>query len=135
MNKKANRLYNHCLQSIIRVMGEGSTDGQALQQVGEHLFGTTFAGVFARDELPNVDTIANHFTICNLDSRGMVGSHWVATGCGMMYDSFGRDLNFHGFGLTDQDAEQHITELNCGQRCLAWLCVCFAYGPDGAFFI
>ena len=73
------------------------------------------------------------YAIVNLDKHDMPGSHWVAMADSMVYDSFGRDV---GLGeTTERDVEQGRREDNCGQRCVAFLCVYHAYGPEIAYFI
>ena len=52
----------------------------------------------------------------------------------MAYDSFGRDVGFNR-QMTDPDAEQDIIEVNCGQRCVAWLCVYHTMGANYAKYI
>ena len=57
-----------------------------------------------------------------------------------VYDSFGRDykiiipkLKTSGNGRitnTDRDVEQGVWELDCGQRSLAFLCLCDGWNVD-----
>ena len=63
----------------------------------------------------------------------------------MIYDSFGRkynkiipSLNYSGNGRlinTDLDAEQKISETDCGARSLAWLMVYDRHGSEMAELI
>jgi hypothetical protein len=77
------------------------------------------------------------FVIANLqtDAPGNPGSHWVcryvaADGTCAWHDPLGQAgeqqreaFEKHVNQWTDDDAEQHPLETNCGQRCLAALCV------------
>ena len=95
--------------------------------------------------------------ILNLDKSTEAGSHWIAVAkideqsgpydedTVICYDSFGRDnreiipdLGRSGNGTvvdTDRDAEQEITETDCGARSIAWLVVLDKYGVDVAKLI
>ena len=65
---------------------------------------------------------------CGIENTG---GHWIALmKIGkeqfLMYDSFGRKCdelrkNCKNIIDTEYDAEQRIDEMNCGQRCCAWL--------------
>ena len=123
-------------------MGTNVTSEDQLRSCGRKLFGRQFKGVFASDEIPR--TFRNkQSAIVNLDPRSSGGSHWVATVAHqvqqdskdwqemIVYDSFGRDVlagQLTGVRYTEDDAEQHMYENNCGQRCLAWLCVYYKHG-------
>lgn len=135
LNKKANSYYLTCLKRIESPLHKATTDSIELDSLGTQLFGARFGGVSARDEPPPFNTIKKKLIICNLDKRNSKGSHWVAMGDSLVYDSFGRSLDFKDFKQTDEDIEQLLFEQNCGQRCLAWLCVCFVYGRKGAALI
>jgi len=115
------------------------TGEDELRKAGKHLFGRRFKGVFAADEMTVPRTLSvGEACILNLDTRRMAGSHWIAIGRGkkefITYDSFGRKLTTNS-KHTEADAEQHIMEENCGQRCLAWLCVYYKYGGKCALMI
>lgn len=128
--------YQEFLADIEAIIGhKGETLGPVLSDVGRSLFGSKFLGVFARNELPPPQVTRHGFLICNLDDRGEVGSHWVALAHNMLYDSFGRELDFQGYARSEDDSEQAISENNCGQRSLAWLCVYAALGRAAAMSI
>ncbi len=89
----------------------------------------------------NVKKDSKLYCILNLDNSDEPGSHWIAIGYDipetasegkiLVYDSFGRDTEdiipslVQKFGdkleTVDQDAEQKISEDDCGPRCLAFL--------------
>ena len=79
--------------------------------------------------------------IFNLDKRNQPGSHWCAVVKDkrhyIIYDSFGRTIPLKQKNniMTDKDAEQDITEQNCGQRCIAWLVVVAVKGINTALTI
>ena len=110
-----------------------------LMRRGKELFGSKFRGVFAADEMtvPRM-LLPNQCCICNLDPRSSGGSHWIALVQGktdlLVNDSFGRNVADKG-QHTESDPEQMIVEMNCGQRCLAWLCVYYNLGEAAALLI
>ena len=129
-------LYNQYLQRITRCLGKnGVTYSSELHKLGKQLFPSRWMGVFARDTIPQD---SHGYMIVNLDNSHEPGSHWVAVAHTMFYDSFGRhsstELGFthQRYTNTEDDAEQHVHELNCGARCLAWLCVYHLHGPSVA---
>jgi hypothetical protein len=124
-------------------MGHTNTTGEdELKTVGEALFGDLFRGVYAADELtvPRM-LLKNQCCIVNLDERESSGSHWIALaqdgGDLLVYDSFGRSIAIANGDVihTENDPEQKMTEMNCGQRCLAWLCVYHRFGGDAALLV
>lgn len=114
-------------------MGDQTTTTTQLDQVGRALFLRKWAGVFARDEAYPL----KGYCIVNLDASYEDGSHWIAVANGATYDTFGRcgllpgGLACAGDGVPDQK----ISEKNCGQRCIAWLCVHQVFGIKGANLI
>ena len=115
------------------------TGEDELRKAGKHLFGRRFKGVFAADEMTVPRMLrSGESCILNLDKRNQPGSHWIAIVRGkkefITYDSFGRRLTTNS-KHTEADAEQHIMEENCGQRCLAWLCVYYEFGEKCALMI
>ena len=111
------------------------TGEDELRKAGKHLFGRRFKGVFAADEIPRM-LRSGESCILNLDKRNQPGSHWIAIVKDkeiITYDSFGRKLT--NSRHTETDAEQHPIEENCGQRCIAWLCVYYEYGAECALMI
>ena len=122
--------YNIFLKLIERAIGRQVTYASTLEELGNYLFGEKFLGTYAYDEIPRA---MRGYAIVNLDKHDMPGSHWVAMADSMVYDSFGRDV---GLGTTtERDIEQEKIEDDCGQRCIAFLCVYHAYGPEIAYFI
>ena len=113
------------------------TGEDELRKAGKHLFGRRFKGVFAADEMTVPRMLrSGESCILNLDKRNQPGSHWIAIVKDkefITHDSFGRKLT--NSRHTEDDAEQHIIEENCGQRCLAWLCVYYEYGGKCALMI
>jgi len=103
-----------------KVLGDTSTSEDELRRAGRALFGDKFVGVFAADECCS----EAGYSIVNTKARRTGGEHWLAFANGLMYDSFGRDQS--------GDAEQHVVQKDCGQRCLAWLCVYDELGADFA---
>ena len=128
-------IYNALLDHFERRLGRGVTVGNDLDTVGREAFGDyDWGGVYAKDG----DWRGKKgYKIVNLDSKGQVGSHWVAIAGGMLYDSFGRKSILGETSLQDveRDAEQLKIEDNCGQRCLAWLGVYRILGPQIAYTI
>ena len=118
MKKQAEKMYDVFLLDVQAILGDQVTYSNTLNNLCSYLFGPLFQGVFARDTLPP----KVRYAIVNLDRASESGSHWCAVADGMIYDSFGRDVGF-GLKMTDPDAEQDLLEVNCGQRCIAFLCV------------
>ena len=119
------RLYDKALKYVCRLMGtDGVTSNVQLNKAGKHLFGAHYAGALPPSALP---ACAPHqITIVN--TKNGSGEHWLLRYCdkkqGIWHDSFGRDVNKliqtkYVHANTDRDAEQHVLESNCGQRCLA----------------
>ena len=124
--------YEAYLGQIIEYMKKNSTTGdRELYKMGKELFGDSFQGVFASDDKRPKHKPGLCYII-NTQPRRTGGEHWMAIGPdGTIYDSFGRAE----YGDTTGDAEQAIKETNCGQRSLAWLCVCYDLGMDYAKLI
>ena len=123
-------------------MGSNITGEYELKSCGRKLFGKSFRGVFASDEIPRTFK-SRQSAIVNLDPRSSGGSHWIAMVAhqdqdNIVNDSFGRDVladQLPGVQYTEDDAEQGFYENNCGQRCLAWLCVYYKHGLGDAMQI
>lgn len=134
LDVKANKAYNKFLKQITDIIGnDQETYNTELHTLCKYLFGDLFLGVFAHDEIPQ--STASQYCIVNLDNHDQPGSHWVAIADNMVYDSFGRKLDFKNYIMTDDDAEQKDTENNCGQRSVSWLCVYHSMGPIAAMQI
>ena len=128
------RLYQACLRLIETSMGREATDTDHLNTMGRRLFGTRYLGTFGCDQIPKTCHHTQSY-IVNTDPSTASGAHWLAVYCDgarlIGYDSFGRDIHAD-ITESEPDAEQKVHESNCGQRCLAWLCVAYNVGPNGA---
>jgi hypothetical protein len=131
LNKMKDVEYNMFLKQIGQILGNRITFNIELDRLGRYLFGPLL-GVFPRDKQPAKH--GKNYYIVNLDNSNQPGSHWVAVAGNLVYDSFGRDLGFR-MQRTEDDAEQENWEVNCGQRCLAFLCVYHRYGAQKAKLI
>jgi len=123
------------------VIGHVNTTGEdELRDAGQSLFGVRFQGVFAADEMtvPRM-LLDKQCCICNLSPRSSGGSHWIALAQDgddlLVYDSFGRVVADGDVLHSEDDAEQSLLEMNCGQRCLAWLCIFQKFGRQAALHI
>ena len=147
----AEMLYNQKLKEIEKYhTGDKTTYLGELEGVGKKLLGVKFKGVFPSDKIPILNDLAP-YAILNLDRSDQSGTHWIAIAKNqdkdhtIVYDSFGRynykiipSLRFSGNGRvidTDRDAEQKVSETNCGARCLGWLCIYDKWGEDVAKLI
>jgi len=122
--------YNSYLKEIELVLGTQVTNSRQLEAMCIRFFPKHFQGVYARDKfLPQ----KGKYAIVNLDKTGQPGTHWVAVADGLLYDSFGR-LNTlqQNLPTTEEDIEQGYLQENCGQRCIAWLCVFHVEGREVA---
>jgi len=146
--KRAVAIYKSLLKNIAEpILTDQSTYSTDLTRVGKQLLGDDFVGVFAADKIPSMSN--GRYAIVNLDKTGQAGSHWVALAKSnnntLMYDSFGRknikilpSAITSGNGKiidTDKDAEQRISEYNCGARVIAWLLLHKYWGPKMAKLI
>ena len=123
------------------MIGHVNTTGEdELRDAGQSLFGVRFQGVFAADEMtvPRM-LLDKQCCICNLSPRSSGGSHWIALAQDgddlLVYDSFGRVVADGDVLHSEDDAEQSLLEMNCGQRCLAWLCIFQKFGRQAALHI
>lgn len=148
---KAEQLYKDTLKNIIYPLtGNKSTYMNDLDRVGRKLLGVKFKGVFPSDKIPKLNDL-KPYCVLNLDKSTQPGSHWVAlskingkNSC-ILYDSFGRSnkkimpnlVNSKNGKIldSDRDAEQKISESDCGARSLAFLVVLDKYGVDVAKLI
>ena len=132
-------LYNKVLVKIEKLIGSGSTSDVQLMDLCLKLFGSRFKGVFAYDDI--FELKHGEMAIFNLDTKKQPGSHWCAVVKDRkhytIYDSFGRTIPLKQKNniMTDKDAEQDITEQNCGQRCIAFLIVVAVKGMKVALTI
>jgi hypothetical protein len=136
--KHAERLYNKILTTeIYPLTGNKSTYLTDLDRVGRKLLNIKFKGVFPSDKIPKLNDL-KPYCILNLDKSTEGGSHWIAVAkipgenSSITYDSFSRPANkiipalkHSGNGAIINsdlsDAEQTITETDCGARSMAWL--------------
>ena len=141
--KIAEKEYNISLNKIEKMMGNHTTYDNELVKYGKTLFKSKFIGVFAADNYPTKIKNGTCFII-NLDKKNEPGSHWCAI-CKeanndvlWVYDSFARDVhqilptiykNKNKIKTTEKDAEQSVSETNCGQRSLAFIDVFLKLGP------
>jgi len=147
MKKKAEKDYLIFLKSIEKKHGNMETNTSELTKIGKKMFGGRFRGVYSSDRIPIMKN--KQYAIINLDDSTQGGSHWVSLikegNKSLVYDSFGRktykilpELVQSGNGIvleTENDAEQHHVEENCGQRSLAALKVYDKYGWKGLKYI
>ena len=126
----ADAWYTAEVKRFTNILGAGITAGAVLDRIGGQEFPGKWAGIFMADQ----DYPIGGYCVVNTDHSGEPGTHWVAVGEGMLYDSFGRRdiLKNTRLSDTEYDAEQRQEEENCGQRCLAWLSVLETYGPTAA---
>ena len=130
-------------------LGDRVTYMDQLERYGHRELGDAFLGVHMLDRIPRV--LPEQCLIANTDLSSQPGEHWVAfyrsrDGKLYQYDSFGRAparlmpgaLKRAGggiYGHVDRDAEQRVSEENCGQRCLAWLVLAKNYGAELAALV
>ena len=128
------RRYKHFLRIAVRALSNKTTFGSQLKKYGRRVFQMKFHGVYMSDQIPRNLSRRRPYAIINLDKSNQPGSHWIAVAYRgpkklWVYDSFG-DLNeppsqlmtlYPRSVLTDPDAEQSLTETNCGARAMAWL--------------
>lgn len=99
----------------------------------------------------NINKKSHLYAISNLDDSTMPGSHWIGLAFDVnskkiwVYDSFGRKTNEiipslvqrYGNKLkqVDDDAEQLVSQDDCGARTMAWLYVFDRHGSELAKLI
>lgn len=137
--------YNAIVAVIERKMGKSTTtDNVELEKMGRTLLGMKLKGVYASDGIPAL-TAKQPYAVVNNKTAASGGEHWLGiariprTGRVLVYDSYGRSHETllpgalpPGSHDTDRDVEQNVSELNCGQRSLAWLVVFDQLGPAAA---
>lgn len=150
---KAENIYNQELKKIYNQLGTGLTYGSELAKLATKLFGSKFKGVYSSDEIDNLKAEKSGYFIYNLDARDEPGSHWIGivkkNNSILVYDSFGRSTkviapNIYSIGNkntkikiadTEYDAEQKITEEDCGSRVISFLKVYDEHGSEVASLI
>ena len=129
--------YNTYLKTLVKHWHNDTTYDSELTQVCRVLLGNKCVGIVAVDRIPRLKK--GYCCIFNLDKHNEPGSHW----CAMyqdtetwIYDSFGRKvLRGKGIRHSDLDVEQRDAEMNCGQRCIAWLICVYNLGIENAIQI
>lgn len=145
--KQAMKKYNSILKKVKKQFGHSGTtlDSELQQWCDKHI--PNFTKVVAYDKMPSLKKTQS--CIVNLDHSSKGGSHWVAVYKSkngrdhIVYDSFGRSakkiLSKLDKGLkmtdTDRDAEQRASQMDCGQRCCAWLLFVHTNGIETAMLI
>ena len=135
------KIYNDILKKVERKMKSNTTTYSTdLDKIGKYYFGKHFIGCFASDEIPILNDV-NCYCLVNQDKHNEPGSHWLALAYNKnkyyYYDSFGRNhkvilptLNHRLVMNTEDDVEQDVKEINCGQRAIAWLILLHSYGGE-----
>ena len=147
--------YKKQLKISEKLVGHSTTTNNVeLGEIGTKLFGARFMGVFSKDTIPWSSLIDSPGNCCiaNVEIASDPGSHWIALYCPVdarfpiLYDSFGREFNeiltttdqhemrLKKVTVTEDDAEQEMSESNCGQRCLAFLLVCHKFKKTNQIF-
>lgn len=140
--------------------GADETYQHKLTSVGKQIFKKNYIGTFPWDQvlyhliaLRQKADLALKFMIINTEDQTKPGMHWLALCLKdnhklFLYDTFGRKANNivsdfciwasqADFTIREakHDAEQSDRESSCGQRCMAWLCVCQQFSPEQALKI
>ena len=122
---------------------DDTTSSLELDRVGKKLFGKQWLGVVPSDRVPS--RRPNSYLIANLHTAAMPGLHWVCryvdeNGNSAWHDPLAQlgqaqrrrhDFERHVRQWTDEAPaphDQEASEYNCGQRCLAALCVAQSSG-------
>jgi hypothetical protein len=131
------------LKKVEKKIGNNKTTYSTdLDKLCKHYFNDMFVGCYPSDQIPILSK-ERCYCIVNLDSSNQSGSHWVSLAYKhnkyIFYDSFGRSqneilksLNNRQVIQTENDAEQTVTESNCGQRSCAFLLFLHMYGVNDA---
>ena len=138
-------MYDGYVAWVCAKMGDNLTYEDELADVAVQLF-HNFGGVLPRDEMEvllqsRARLLQDKYYIFNLSTRKEGGSHWcacVTSAAGVsIYDSFGRtiDVKMGSKNADTGDREQRVAEVNCGQRCLAWLLLCRSHGVETAMLV
>ena len=115
-------------------IGRTTTYASTLEIEGKRLFGSQFAGVFARNTMPKISN-QNMGYIVNIDDSSGSGIHWVAAIDidGQRY--YNDPLGHHGkqqrseleklqpYQFAEDDAEQMPEERDCGVRALVAIAI------------
>ena len=133
------KIFNQAYNKVVKLIGhDGTTHNVELNRVGKNLIGNFFIGVFASDAYPKFDG-RESYCIVNLSKTNTNGTHWVARMCKrntiLWCDSFARKISSliptsrgEDTSLVASSMDQEVEQMDCGQRCLATLCVGFKFG-------
>lgn len=147
--KREDIIFDEILNQVIYplVGHKHTTYTNELDDAGKILFGTKYKGAIPYDHKPSLRK-KDDCCILNLDNSNQSGSHWVGlynfgdsegrAHKQLLFDSFGRktseilpDLKIpKNVFDTEYDKDQKEKETDCGQRCLAWLCICKHFGYE-----
>ena len=148
--EEAERVFFEIVKNEIEPnLGRGETNSFELDAVGEKLFGPEWGGVHASDRIRRPSEEKTEYSIGNVDTSNMPGSHWLAFykergKPTLIYDSFGRESGvlipqvvkvLEKWIDADPDAEQFNFESRCGQLCLGFLLFAKRFGYDNAKLI
>ena len=123
-------IYDNTLKIIENYIGNDTTNNHLLNQICYKIL-KNYKGCYPSDKIPSLKN--GDCCIANLDKHNQPGSHWVAVvkenNKHYVYDSFGRSgiLN-KKWESTEDDVEQNIKEMNCGQRSITALIIYENYG-------
>jgi ethanolamine utilization microcompartment shell protein EutS len=135
---RGQQIYDHILAEIIYpLMGYKVTTTEILNKFGKLLIGKAYLGAVPSDMIPIMKP--GECCIVNTDDAKKPGEHWLGLsrikGGYLLYDSFGRSHKKVLPKLKNvmdslRDAEQNIADEDCGQRCIAFLCVAQKWSTD-----
>jgi len=142
--------YNQYLKAIESGYHNETTTNVELDKLCTAIFTRSkFMGVFSIDTVKSYKN--NKSLIFNLDKSDQKGSHWCALYYNnnniYIYDSFARrniidKKNIkkylgtkYNIIFTNEKSDQKDSETNCGQRCVAWLCMVHFHGINNAIHV
>jgi hypothetical protein len=143
--KECMKKYNAILRKVIKTIGNKITTNIDLDNYLKQINLKNYSGIYMVDE--KFPKRKNSSLIINTDKLGGQGEHWIAVYQSnskfYIYDSFGRTskkiipkfIKGKLYIDSDLDAEQHHSEVNCGQRSMAWLIFREKYGIYNALKI
>lgn len=143
--KEIETINKKLLKFICKEMKNNSTTYDIeLYQFAKRIFDNKFIDVCPLDKISN----KVGYSIVNLDKTGQPGFHWIAmikkpNNKVIIYDSLGtlnelntiKEIQILRPRFIDDDQEQNIKETNCGQRCIAFLCIYDMLGEKNAMLL
>ncbi len=150
--KEVDEVFNQNFYSLVKKLGESTTNNVQLHKLGKKYFGDLWLGANSQDEV-QLPKNKYSFQIINTDISSNPGIHWIglftSPKMAYVYDSYGRNTEKLLPILCKQlkreklkykeslrDAEQFgATSKICGQLSMAWLMVVFDYGIEAALLI